>query len=82
MATGGAKKIQGDVALLKKLIPLAEGERWITGGEAGDEVCLPRLNSTFGGVPAVDMRRNALEGDIVFGEGLFDIVGAFVVDDV
>ena len=64
------------------MIPLAEGERWIASGEAGDEVCFPRLDSTLGGVPAVDMWRYALEGNVIFGEGLFDVVGAFVVDDV
>jgi len=64
------------------MIPLAEGERWIAGGEAGDEVCFPRLDGALGGVPAVDMWRYALEGNVIFGEGLFDVVGAFVIDDV
>ena len=82
MATGGSEKIKGDVALLDEMIPLAEGERWIASGEACDEMCLPCLDSTLGCIPAVDMWRHALEGNVIFGEGLFYVVGAFVVDDV
>ena len=82
LAPGGSEEIKGDVTLLDEMIPLAEGERWITSGEASDEVCFPCLDGTLGCIPAVDVWRYALEGNVIFGEGLFYVVGAFVVDDV
>jgi len=40
------------------------------------------LNCTLGCNTLVDVGRNALEGDVVFCECQFNVVGAFVVNDV
>ena len=42
----------------------------------------PSLDGTLGCITSVDVWRYALEGNIMFGEGLFYVVGAFVVYDV
>lgn len=42
----------------------------------------PGLDSAFGGIATVVMRRDTLEIDVVFVEGGFDGVGALVVEDV
>ena len=43
---------------------------------------LPGLDGAFGGVASVYMWWHALEGDVVFLERFFEIVGAFVIEDV
>ena len=43
---------------------------------------LPGLDGAFGGVTEVTVGWHALEGDVVLEECLFEVGGAFVVDDV
>ena len=43
---------------------------------------LPGLDSAFGSVSTMAVRRDSLEIDVVFAEGLLEVVRAFVVKDV
>ena len=63
-------------------VPFGEREFWIARCKAGAEMIFPCLDSAFGGVAAVAVGRDALEVDVVFLEGFFEFVGAFVVDNV
>ena len=42
----------------------------------------PSLDGALGCVSAMVMRGNALEGDFVFLESLFELFGTFVIEDV
>ena len=41
----------------------------------------PCLDCAFGGVATMAVRRDALEVDVIFLEGFFEFVGAFVILD-
>jgi hypothetical protein len=45
-------------------------------------VVFPRLDGAFGCVSATDVRGHVLESNVVFLECFFEIVRAFVVQDV
>ena len=63
-------------------IPFGEGELGVTGGKTGAEVVFPSLDGAFCCIATVAMGGHALEIDVVFLEGLFELVGTFVVEDV
>ena len=54
----------------------------VSGGEARNEVILPPLDGTFGGVAAMVVQRHALKCDIVLVKRVFEVVGALVINDV
>ena len=63
-------------------IPFGDRELGIAGCKAGAEVVLPCLDVSFGGVAAMAVRRDSLEVNIASLEGLFELIGAFIVEDV
>jgi hypothetical protein len=74
--------IEGDVALRQKVVPFGEGKRGVAGGKTGDKMVFPGLYRAFSGVSAMAVGWYALETDAVLEEGLFEVVGAFIVEDV
>ena len=65
---GGGQEVESDVGVRHEKIPFGEWEFWVAGGQARAEVIFPVLDSSFSGVAAVAVRRNALEIDVVFFE--------------
>jgi hypothetical protein len=82
LAAWGAEEIESDVGLGHEQIPFGEWEFGITGGEARAEKVFPSLDCALSGVATVAVRRHSLEIDLIFLEGLFEFIGAFIVEDV
>ena len=55
--------IQGEVALMEKIIPSIEGKRRISRSETCDEVSLPCLNGTLSGITKMLVSRHTLKID-------------------
>ena len=55
--------IQGEVALMEKIIPSIEGKRRISRSEACDEVGLPCLDGTLIGIATILVSRHTLKID-------------------
>ena len=51
----------------------------VNSAESGNEMVFQGADGSFGGIGAMFFGGNALEGDVVFGECIFQILGAFVV---
>ena len=49
------------------------------GAKDRDEKIFERPNGAFGSIDAIFFRRNTLELDAILGEGIFQVLGAFVV---
>ena len=66
----------------EEAIPFGKREVGIDTAKDGNKVVLESSNGLFGCIGAMLFGRDALEVDIVFLEGLFEVLGAFVVKDV
>ena len=53
-----AEEINGELGLREEEVPAIFGERWINAGEDGEEVGFECTDGTFGGVAAMDVRRD------------------------
>ncbi len=63
-------------------IPFSKGELGVYSAKNGDKMVFERANGTFGGIGAVFFRRDTLKGYLVADEGVFEILGTFIVQDV
>jgi hypothetical protein len=79
LATRGTKEVQGEIALWEEIVPSRERKGRICSGQTSDEMVLPCLDGSLGGVTTMLVGRDTLEINIVFAEGFFDVCGAFVV---
>ena len=82
LPSGGAEQVEGDISLGHKEVPFAERELGVACGKAGAEVVFPCRDGSFGGIAAMNMWWDPLEGDFVFLECLFEFGRAFVVQYV
>jgi hypothetical protein len=82
MDAAGTEKVEGENGLGKETVPFGEGKGRIGGAEDGHEVVFKRPDSTFGGVGPMLLWRDSLEVDLVFLEGVFKSLGAFVIKNV
>ena len=82
VCAGILEEVESDHGLGNETVPFLGGKVGFARGEAGAKIILECEDRTFGGVAAVDVRGNNLEGNVVFAEGFLNSVGALVVDDV
>jgi hypothetical protein len=69
--------------LRHKEVPFSERKLRVAGGEASAEMILPGLDGSFGRVATMmDVRRDALEIDLVFLEGVLEVFRTFVVKNM
>jgi hypothetical protein len=54
----------------------------VNSAESGDEMVFQCADGSFGGIGSMFFGGDALEGDVVFGECIFQILGAFIVQYV
>ena len=66
----------------KETVPFGEWKFGVDCAENGDKVVLESSNGTFSCVDTVLFRRNTLELDVVFTKRIFEVLGAFVVENV
>jgi len=60
----GAEQIESEDCLRKQQAPMVERKVRVAATEAGNEVVLEGLDGAFGGIPAVDVGRSELVGNI------------------
>jgi hypothetical protein len=82
LSTRGTKEVQGEVTLWEEIVPSGEREGRVSRGQTSDEMVLPCLDGSLGGVTTMLVGRVTLKINIMFAEGLFDVGGAFVVQQV
>ena len=82
IGSGVAKKIQGEYCLRQKSVPFTKRKVRIAGGKASKKVVFEGLNSAFGCVASVDMRRDELEIYFLFAQSLTKILRDFVIKNV
>ena len=70
------------ISLGNEAVPFGEWKRGIHCREASNKVVFPRLDGAFCCVETVAVGRNALEVNVVLGEGCFDDGGTIVIDEV
>ena len=75
----GAEQIESENCLRKQQAPMVERKVGVTATEAGNEVVLEGLNGAFCGIPAVDVGRSELVGNIFILKESFERAGAFIV---
>ena len=63
----------------KKSVPFSEWELRMDSAQYGDEVIFERPNGAFSSIDSMFFRRNTLKLDAIFGESIFQVLGAFVV---
>ena len=68
---GGTEKVERQCIMMNEAVPEMQGEVRIATTQAGDEVILVSLDGTFGGVGAMQVRRNELEIDSGILQKLF-----------
>jgi hypothetical protein len=68
--------------LRKETIPLSHWKIGVDGDETRNEVVFERANGTFSGVDAVFMRWYTLEGYAIGKKSIFEVLCAFIVEDV
>ena len=79
---GAAQKVQGEDSLRDEEAPKVQGELWIRGTEASNEVVLECLDGSLGSIAAVDVGRGELVGHILLMEILLEDGGALIVKGV
>ena len=68
---GGTEKVERQSSMRNEAVPEMQWEVKVTTTEAGDEVILVGLDGAFGGVCAMQVRRNELEIDAGIEQKLF-----------
>ena len=66
----------------KKTVPVRDGERRVDRVNDGDEVIFESSNRTFSRIDTVFSWRYKLVLDLVFLKRVFELLGAFVIEDV
>jgi hypothetical protein len=80
--TRRVKKIQSHNCLRKETVPFSEWELGMDGAKDRDKVIFECPNGAFSSVDSMFFWRNTLKLDVILGKGIFQILGAFVVQDV
>ena len=75
LASRRMEVIQGDVTLWQELVPIYVQEHGITERESKNEVFFPGLYCAFGGNAPIIVLWYALEIDMMFCEGMFQVFG-------
>ena len=68
---GGTEKVESQGSMRDEAVPEMQGGVGVPTTEAGDEVILVGLDGAFGGVCAMQVRRNELEIDTGIAQKLF-----------
>ena len=68
---GGTEKVQRQSSMMNEAVPEMQGKVRVATSEAGNEVILVGLDGAFGGVCAMQVRRNELENDTGIAQKLF-----------
>lgn len=82
MNTGRAKKIECQCNLGQETVPFGQRKIGVDIAQSGDEMILVGADGSFSGIGSMLFRGNTLEGDVVLGEGSFEFLGTFVVEDM
>jgi hypothetical protein len=82
MNPGGAKQVEGERGLRQKAIPFRHGIVGVDSAQNRDEVVLECANCSFSSIGAVLLGGDTLELDLMAEEGVLEILGAFVVNNV
>ena len=75
----GAQEVQSEDSLWKQQAPIVERELGVTATKTGNEVVLESLDGSLGSIPAVDVGRGELVGNVFRLEVGFEDCGALVV---
>ena len=82
IGSGVAKKIQGEYCLRQKSVPFTKRKVRIARGKASKKVVFEGLNSSFGCVAPMNVRRDELKINFLFAQSLTKILRDFVVKNV
>ena len=80
--TRRAKKIQSQNCLRKETVPFSERKLGMDGAKDRDKVIFECPNGSFSSIDPMFFWRNTLKLDVILGKSIFQILGAFVVQDV
>ena len=78
---GRPEEIECGCCLGNEAAPQMDGKIGVNTGQAGKEVTFPSINSFFGGVSAMNVRRRKFVGNRDRLHVVFEALGAFVVHD-
>ena len=82
MNSRGTKKIEREECLQEETIPFGKWKLGVNGAKYRNKVILECSNGTFCCIDTMFLWGNALKINIVFQEGIFESLRAFIVEDM
>ncbi len=79
---GRPEQIEGQCGLREETVPLGKRKLGVNGAEDRDKVIFEGTDCSFGGIDPMFVWWDPLEPDLVAEERVFEVLGAFVVEDV
>ena len=76
------EEVEGQHCLVEETVPFFERKLGVHSAEDGHEMIFKRPDGTFGCINTVFFGRNTLELNVVFSEGILEVLRTFVVQDM
>ena len=76
------EEVEGQRRLVEETVPFGEGKLGVDSAEDGDKMIFKRPDGTFGCINTVFLGRNTLKLNVVFSEGILEVMRTFVVQDM